>query len=111
MEAGLAEIWLARNAECLEELRAMRIPPPTATVCFSEFELYLSQAASRGIVGVFRPEASNAIAWLVMGLLYGTLGATIAQFSPRYAIPGYFGVHLILLMGFTATGYLAQFIV
>ena len=111
MEAGWAEISMAQNEECLEGLRALRMPPSATSVCASEFQLYLSQAASKGIVGVFRPDASNAVAWMVMALLYGALGAAFAQLSPRYAIPGFVATHLMLLMVLMATGYLAQFIV
>jgi len=111
VEAGWGEISLAKNQSCIETLRGIRLAPDPHEVCGSEFELQLAESFSTGLVGVFRPEASNAVAWVVMGMLYGLAGAGFAQLKPRHAVAGYLVAHAVLVMGLVAANYLSQFIV
>lgn len=111
VEAGWGEISLARNETCVQELRGLRLAPDPRQVCASEFQLYLSESLSTGLVGVFRPEAPNGVAWLVMAVLYGLVGAAFAQLRLRQAVVGFLVLHVVLVMVQVGANYLSQFIV
>ena len=111
VEAGWGEITLATSQSCMATLRGIRLAPDPSEVCGSEIRLHLAASFSTGLVGVFRPEAPSAVAWIVMGMLYGLAGAGFAQLKPRHAVAGYLVAHAILVMGLVAANYLSQFIV
>jgi len=111
VEAGWGEIFLATNQSCVATLRGIRLAPDPSEACGSEFQLHLAASFSTGLVGLFRPEAPSAVAWIVMGLLYGLAGAGFAQLKPRHAVAGYLIAHSVLVMGMVAANYLSQFIV
>ena len=111
VEAGWGEIFLATNQTCVATLRGIRLAPDPSEACGSEFQIHLAASLSTGLVGLFRPEAPSAVAWIVMGLLYGLAGAGFAQLKPRPAVAGYMVAHAVLVMGLVAANYLSQFIV
>jgi len=111
VEAGWGEISLATNQSCVATLRGIRLPPDPSRACGSEFQLHLAASFSTGLVGLFRPDAPSAVAWIVMAMLYGLAGAGFAQLRPRHAIAGYLVAHAVLVMGLVAANYLSQFIV
>jgi hypothetical protein len=111
VEAGFGEITLANNLTCIERLRGIRLPPASSEACVSEFELYLAESFSSGILGVLRAEPPRALAWIVMALLYGLAGAGFAQLQLRQAVIGFFIAHAVLVMILVAVNYLSQFIV
>lgn len=108
IEAGLAEILLARNAACLESLNQYRLAPNPFEVCMSELGLFATHSVSRGFFG---PDAPGIIAWPVMGLLYALAGGGLAQLSLRQAVAAFLILQTIIVAIFTAIGYLSQFIV
>ena len=111
VEAGWGEIFLATNQTCVATLRGIRLAPDPSEVCGSEFQIHLAASFSTGLVGLFRPEAPSAVAWIAMGMLYGLAGAGFAQLKPRQAVVGYLVSHAVLTMGLVAANYLSQFIV
>ena len=111
VEAGIAEVLLSRNESCMEALSSFRLSPDPNQVCMSEFGFHLVRALSMGPASTFSPEASNLLIWSLLAVVYGLVGGGFAQLSPRNAIVGYAILHLILLMIFTSTGYISQFIV
>ncbi len=111
IEAGLAEVLLARNEVCLETLTEFRLAPDPSEVCMSEFEFFLARGLSRGLFGIISPSTSVFIAWPVIAVLYGLMGGGFAQLSLRAAIGGYLIVHVVLLMAFVSVDYISQFIV
>jgi hypothetical protein len=111
VEAGWGEIFLATNQSCVATLRGIRLAPDPSEACGSEFQLHLAVSFSTGLIGLFRPEAPSAVAWIVMGMLYGLAGAGFAQLKPQHAVAGYLVAHAVLVMGLVAANYLSQFIV
>lgn len=108
VEAGVAEILLARNASCLESLARLRLAPDPNELCMSEFGFHLAGSVSRAM---FDAEAPRLLVWPLLGVAYGLIGGALAQLSLRRAVVAYLMLHLLLLAGFTSFGYLAQFIV
>ncbi|MCZ6530933.1 MAG: hypothetical protein O6949_11490 [Chloroflexi bacterium] len=111
IEAGVAEVLLARNEACLATLSEFRLAPDPGEVCMSEFEFFLARGLSRGVIGTLSPATSGFIAWPIIAVLYGLIGGGFAQLSLRAAIGGYLIVHVMLLMAFISVDYISQFIV
>ncbi len=111
IEAGLAEVLLARNEVCLETLSEFRLAPDPSEVCMSEFEFFLARGLSRGAIGTLSPSTSAFIVWPVIAVFYGLIGGGFAQLSLRAAIGGFLIVQVILLMAFISVDYISQFIV
>jgi hypothetical protein len=111
IEAGWGEIAQARHQTCLESLGGLRLAPDPREACGSEFQLYLAESASTGLVGLLRPEAPEALGWFVMAGLYGLAGAGLAQLRPRPAVLSFLIAHAVLLAILVAANYLSQFIV
>jgi hypothetical protein len=108
VEAGLAEILLARNAACLESLTQFRLAPDPFEVCMSELGYFAARSVSRGFIG---PAAPALITWPVMGIFYAMLGGGLAQFKLRRAIAGFVILQIVMVAVLTSIGYLSQFIV
>ncbi len=111
VEAGAAEILLARRSDCVEQLSRLRLAPNPDQACMSEFQYFLARAVSRGVFASADPEPSGAIAWPLMAGLYGLMGGTLARMRPARGIGVYLGVHLALLMVLMSLDFLSQFIV
>jgi len=111
IEAGAAEVLLARNEVCLESLSDFRLSPDPNEACMSEFEFFLARGLSRGAFGTLSPETSTFVAWPILAVFYGLVGGGFAQLPLRAAIGGFLIVHLILLMAFMAVDYMSQFII
>ncbi|MFV1859110.1 MAG: hypothetical protein ACC647_07140 [Anaerolineales bacterium] len=111
IEAGVAEVLLARNEVCLETLAEFRLAPAPGEVCMSEFEFFLARGLSQGAIGTLSPSTSAFIIWPIMAVLYGLIGGGFAQLSLRAAIAGFLIVQVILLMAFMSVDYISQFIV
>jgi hypothetical protein len=111
VEAGAAEIVLARRSDCVEQLGRMRLAPNPEQACMSEFQFFLARAVSRGVFVSADPEPSGAIAWPLMAGLYGLMGGALARMKPTRGIGVYLGVHLALLMVLMSLDFLSRFIV
>jgi len=111
IEAGWGEIAQARHQTCLESLGELRLAPDPRELCGSEFQIYLAESVTTGLVGLLRPEVPEALAWFVMAGLYGLAGAGLAQLRPRQAVLGFLIAHAVLLAILVAANYLSQFIV
>lgn len=111
IEAGIAEILLARNEACLQTISDFRLSPDPSRVCMSEFEFFLARGLSRGAIGTLSPETSAFIVWPILAIFYGLVGGGLAQFPLRAAIGGFLLVHILLLMAFMAVDFMSQFII
>ncbi len=111
IEAGAAEIVLARRSDCVEQLGRMRIAANPEQACMSEFQFFLARAVSRGVFVSADPEPSGAIAWPLMAGLYGLMGGALARMKPTRGIGVYLGVHVAVLMVLMSLDFLSQFIV
>ena len=111
IEAGAAEIVLARRSDCVEQLGRMRLAPNPEQACMSEFQFFLARAVSRGVFVSADPEPSGAIAWPLMAGLYGLMGGALARMKPTRGIGVYLGVHMAVLMVLMSLDFLSQFIV
>lgn len=110
VEAGIAEILLAKHAQCEAMVSNMRLKYGLQEVCTSEWAVYMLNAISRGIVGLIRPEASSFMAWLTMGGLYAIAGGGCGQMSPRWGVAIYLAGHIALVCVLAGLGYISQFI-
>lgn len=107
VEAGVAEIALARNSECVRSLSGLRLAPNPDEACMSELGRYVAQSVSRAGFGADTPQA---LVWLLLAAGYGLLGGAFSQLRLQIAVAGYLIVHALLLAGFTSIAFLSQFI-
>lgn len=107
VEAGVAEIALARNAQCVRSLSRVRLAPNADEACMSELGRYVAQSVSRAAFGADTPQA---LVWLLLAAGYGLLGGAFSQLRLQLAVVGYLIVHVLLLAGFTSIAFLSQFI-
>lgn len=111
IEAGAAEVMLARRSDCVEQLGRMRLAPNPEQACMSEFQYFLARAVSRGVFVPADPEPPGAVVWPLMAGMYGLIGGALARLEPTRGVGVYFGIHLALLMVLMSLDFLSQFIV
>ena len=110
IEAGVAEIYLARDAQCQAMIDSLRIGFSSQDVCTPKWVVFMLGALSRGIVGLLWPKAPSIFAWLSMGGFYAVLGGGCGQMSPRWGMLIYLAGHIMLVALLAGLGYLSQFI-
>lgn len=110
VEAGIAEILLANNARCEAMVSGMRLRFGLEDVCTPDWVVYMLDALSRGIVGLFFPGAPAFLAWLTMGGFYAMAGGGCGQLSPRWGVAVYLAGHISLISLLAGLGYISQFI-
>lgn len=110
IEAGLAEILLARDTECIEAAERMRFGPPARFKCLPEFVAEMLKAVSKGFVQIAVPQAGDLVAWIGMATFYAIFGGAISQLSFRWAVSSYLALHLIIVLVVGSIGYLSKYI-
>ena len=110
VEAGIAEILLANNAQCEAMVSNLRLRFGFQDVCTPDWAVYMLGALSRGIVGLFFPGAPAFLAWLTMGGIYAMVGGGCGQLSPRWGVAIYLAGHISLVALLAGLGYISQFI-
>ena len=110
IEAGVAEIYLARDAQCQAMIDNLRIGFSSQDVCTPEWVMFMLGAVSRGIVGLLWPKAPSIYAWLSMGGFYAVLGGGCGLISPRWGGVIYLAGHIMLVAILAGLGYISQFI-
>ena len=110
VEAGIAEILLANNAQCEAMVSGMRLRFGLQDVCTPDWVVYMLGSLSRGIVGLLFPGAPAFLAWLTMGGIYAMVGGGCGQLSLRWGVFIYLGGHIALVSILAGLGYLSQFI-
>lgn len=110
IEAGVAEIYLARDAQCQAMIDNLRIGFSSQDVCTPEWVVFMLGALSRGGVGLLWPDAPSVFAWLSMGGFYAVLGGGCGQMSPRWGILIYLAVHVMLVAILAGLVYVSQFV-
>lgn len=108
VEAGVAEILLARNAACVDSLVQFRLSPDPFAYCMSEFSYHLAGSASHAFA---KADAPALLVFPLLAAVYGLIGGGLAQLDLRRAVFGYLAAHILLLIVFTVVRYLSQFIV
>ncbi|MEA1977762.1 MAG: hypothetical protein U9N80_07660 [Chloroflexota bacterium] len=108
--AGIAEIAIAMDQECRDEVAMVRLSPDPFTVCLPEWKYYGLRAVSRGVVWAFNPEAAPIFGWLVMSMIYAVLGGISAQVFGRRGIIAFLGIFLALIALFAGLGFMKTFI-
>jgi hypothetical protein len=111
IEAGAAEVLLARNTQCEVLAGNTRMGFRVQNMCLSEWVVQMFEVASRGALGIFRPEASPLTAWLLMGGLYAIVGGMCGQLSARWGIAIYLALNMAVISLLAGLGYMSQFIV
>jgi hypothetical protein len=110
IEAGTAEILLARDNQCRAQVLNQRLFLDPYSVCMPEWQQLMFQATTRGIVGLVRPEAPAFAAWLVMIALFAGLGGFCAQLPTRWALGLYFVLNMWSIALLAGLMYLSKFI-
>ena len=110
VEAGVAVIYLARDAQCQAMIENLRIGFGSQDFCMPEWVVFMLSAISRGVVGLLWPNAPSILAWLSMGGFYALVGGGCGQMPPRWGIAIYLAGHISLVAILAGLGYLSQFI-
>ncbi|MEX0789069.1 MAG: hypothetical protein WD906_05860 [Anaerolineales bacterium] len=110
IEAGAAEVVLARHTACVAASRSMRLGQLSPPGCLSAEELATVTAIGRGPVGVFGPDLTPAVAWLAGIPVHGLLGALSRLFGGRWWPVVLLGLQAILTAVLAAVGFLRMFI-
>ena len=110
VEAGVAEILLANNAQCEAMVFNLRLRFGLQEACTPEWAVYMLGAISRGIIGLILPGAPALLAWLTMGAFYAVAGGGCGQTSSRWGVAIYLAGHITLVALLAGLGYISQFI-
>ena len=111
IEAGSAEVLLARNTQCEALAGNTRMGFRVQNMCLPEWLVQMFEAASHGVIDIFRPEASPFTAWLFMGGLYALIGGICGQLSVRWGIAIFLALNVAVISLLAGLGYMSQFIV
>jgi hypothetical protein len=110
LEAGLAQIALARDDACRAAATSLRVGLPDGSGCMSELVLAATQALARGPAGPLFPKASSLVAWAFSGVVYAVVGAVCAQLTPGWAVGTYLGVHGFLLAAGAFLTFISKYV-
>lgn len=110
LEAGLAQIALARDDACRAAAPSLRVGPPGGTGCMSELVLAATRALALGPAGPLLPEASILAAWALSGTVYSLVGAVCAQLTPGWAVGTYLGVHGFMLAAVAFLTFISRYV-
>lgn len=109
IEAGAAEVILARHDACVAASRSLRLGQLSPPGCLGPEALAAVTALGRGPVGVLGPDTSPAVAWLAALPLQGLLGALSRLFGGRWWPAVILGLQAILTAVLAAIGFLRMF--
>jgi hypothetical protein len=110
VEAGVAEILLARDNQCRAAVFNQRLFMDPNSVCMPEWQQLMLQATTQGVLGLVRPEAPALAVWLVMIVLYAGLGGFCARLPTRWALGVFFVVNVGSIALLAGLMYLSRFI-
>lgn len=110
LEAGIAEILLARDMQCRQSYSGFRLRPDPTTFCMPEWQTLMLGSTSLGIVGLFFPTVAQAVAWLLMGALYAGLGAACSQLPAKWSVFVFAIINILLIALVAGLGYLSKYI-
>lgn len=110
IEVGISEIVLDKDFRCREIARSARLALDPYAACLPEIVHYFFIVLSRGLFAIVGTQIHNAIAWLLMGSLYGILGGFLGQFTPRIALGIYAAIRIVALVIMTILTFLLNYI-
>lgn len=110
IEVGASEILLARYNQCRSLLLKQRLYIDPFGVCLQEWQHLMLEAATGGVLGLFRPEANALAAWSVMLVLYALVGGVVARLPLRWALGLFFAVNIASIALLAGFSYLSRFI-
>lgn len=113
VEAGSAEVLLARDADC----RAHELPPRFGSVrqsvCLGSGEVALLRSLSRGLDRPLASEVDPSLpwaAWILNGAVYALLGGLSAQLPRLWGAALLLGLNVVIVSIMTILRFLAPFI-
>lgn len=110
IEAGIAEILLARDAECIAALNRMRFRVASRLVCLSDFEIFLLESLSKGFFRLVQGEVGALLVRIGMGGFYGLVAGTLAQVTSRWSWGAFIGINLLVVLIVSLLAYMKTFI-
>lgn len=111
VEIGISEIVLVNDAQCREAARSGKLVLDPYDACLPEVLYHFFNVLSRGPFAIIAAGVEATFAWFVTGTFYGLIGGILAQFTPRFALGVWFGVHLGSLILMTAIAFISNYIV
>jgi hypothetical protein len=111
VELGLSQIFLTNDARCRDVAQSGRIAADPDKECLSEAAYYLLVAVSRGPFASIHSKVPAGVAWIVTGMIYGSLGGILATLARRMAIGIYLGIHAVGLVVLSLVAYISNYIV
>lgn len=113
VEAGLAEVMLARDADCRAHEPLPRFGSVRQSACLGTGEVALLGSLSRGVDRPFASEVDPSlpwVAWILNGALYAVLGGLSAQLPRLWGVALLLGLNAVLISIMTILRFLAPFI-
>lgn len=113
VEAGSAEVMLARDSDCRAHEPPPRFGSVRQSVCLGTGEVALLRSLSRGVDRPFAPEVEPSLpwaAWILNGALYAVLGGLSAQLPRLWGAAFLLGLNAVIVSVMTILRFLAPFI-
>ena len=110
VEAGIAELFIAQNAHCIEEAGRIRFGPAPRLICYSEYVVILLNTFSHGLGSLFVSDTSPLTGFILASLIYGVLGGLAAQLPRRWGVVIFVIGNLLLVFVVSSIRYLSGFI-
>ncbi len=113
VEAGAAEVVLARDADCRFHEPPARFGSVRQSTCLGTGEVALLHSLSRGVDRPFASDVDSSlpwIAWILNGALYAVLGGLSAQLPRLWGAALLFGLNVIIVSVLTMLRFLAPYV-
>jgi hypothetical protein len=110
VEAGVVEIILGLDLECRRSVGSLRLAPDPFSACMPEWQWRFMNAASRGFIWLFNPNASALLSGLGMGAFYSVVGALCAFMFRVRGIGAFLAIHLAIMAVVAGFSFLGQYI-
>lgn len=113
VEAGSAEVVLARDADCRAHEPPTRFGSIRQSVCLGPGEVAFLHSLSRGVDRPFASEVDPSLpwaAWVLNGALYAVLGGLSAQLPRLWGPALVVGFNVIIVSILTALRFLAPYV-
>jgi hypothetical protein len=113
IEAGAAEVVLARDADCRAHEPPTRFGSARQSVCLGSGELALLKSLSRGVDRPFASDVETSlpwIAWILNGALYAAIGGVSAQLPRLWGAALFIGINVVLVSVLTMLRFMAPYV-
>lgn len=110
MQAGVAQILLAQNQDCVLAAERMRLVDQSRLTCMPEFSVAVLESFATGFLPVLNPGSSFLLSVLSMTIALGVLGGFFSQFSDRWAVGFFIAVDVLLIFLLATMRYLSNYV-